>query len=828
MGMAKVVQAALRKAPVRTVVAALWVAKWKTAKEVNDRLFVATPYEVFTIKAGRLKNSVGNKYALIDLVHVQLWPSEEGMTLTFVSHKVRRELVYTGVPEDVVHKVLGAYLAATHAMRSLGKRAVVVADDDDTPYQWWEDQIAAEELKPGGGLVEGYLAVAARDEWAEFCEQAYVRMERAAAMGEAYARSEGSRGPGHGKVVLDLTGRQGSMWLPEAKLGPVWEVISGSELVSHIRAEHSSRPQLLRELAEVMTTNGRISSLFINAVEVKRGAKALSDALLARPGQALVELSLPCMALKDKGVRKLLPGLRVASGLKVLNIRDCGITPRGAVTLFTSASTSVAMTSLRYLNLSGNRLGKKGSHALAQWLTSGKACMLENLVLNDADVEMSELSDALPAEKGASGLRALFLGQVEIRDSISLSTGTALRLSSVDNLNLAGSRMSAVALSSVVSSYLARPEASGLKLYLARMEVGGLGGSETPAMVSSSLSRAFANSTSLVRLVMDDVLLSAEALQGLLGALRSASGLRHFSLCRVAPRKAAQRAAVAESLYQVLAEPGCSLETLWLVGSKKAHFGNAMERVLEGAALVASLKSVSIAGNRGGEAVALAAAVFLRLSRSVRALSISGTGFETVESLQALAEAVAASSTLETFPMPVDDITAVFRKAPRNSRELVEELVAKLRACETVKMRPVSIVTGKAMFTPPPPPVTPEQRAGNPALMSAAAAAGARQALLSGGDAHLTGTSKSESAAFKRLSALMLGSFDPLGDAAAFAGTGSALSRHVVAPGAAGPSSSPAGTTDGPDGSEAVGEEGSYSSYASDEEMASGPGEAES
>ena len=818
----------------------MWVRKWKSSKEVNDRLLVLTSFELFTIKIGRLKHTVGNRYALVDLEEAVITPDDEGLTLTFSPAKTLR---YADVPDETIAAILSSYLRLTTASPAMRKAIVWVksgADDNDyPPYQAMLANEAADRQKweaanyrsssspPGRGVIAAYLGYAARNDWAEYTDCIY----------KALVRCVKSHRP-----VLDLTPTSSVREaFASANLGPLLATLRVSDFVTHIRASETDKPDILTALASVMDVNPGVVSISLTSINIKKGVSALSKALATRMtadnAPMLTELSFPGVPLKDKGLKALLKGLVSTPSLVILNLKECSLTSSGLASLFKSLRSEPLITALRYLNVSLNKLGKKGSKALSLWLQSPAAGHVENLVLNHAHLRVEELFDALPAEKGTASLRSLFLGGVSVPDKHALSMGTSLRLSAITNLNLLEGIFTPVSLSSVVSAYLSNDSVPSVKINLARTNMTANASGLDDAFVASSLGNAFRQGARLERLVIDDIILSTHATVALVDALDGLPMLGHLSMCRVVSKKQADQATLASALARLLQNPDCALHTLWLIGSKKNNFGPAICTVLEAAKEQPRLTSVTVAGNWGGDASILAACNFLSSSPSISAFSISDSGFTAVSTLSTMADIVPDVPTLKVFPMPVDDLTALFRKTKKSKRADVEALVAKLRRRGTLKTRPVSIATGatthhsrkrgkqaqpegtqgtaaaagkgdqagkkaRENYTPP----RRQSKNNDPkdagGLGAAAAAAAAAGPPSSGSSAptpaprpRQLSVAQQESRDIKRFSALMLGTFDPMdfGESSGLGGPSPSSSSPSSSLGGARPGGVPVG-----------------------------------
>jgi len=208
------------------------------------------------------------------------------------------------------------------------------------------------------------------------------------------------------------------------------------------------------ELAEALRLYGRSADLQV--VELPHNPKMGKDGLGHIVAVALLEDS-PLQELDfsynpqlgDNGCAQLLPLVdSKTSKVNVLRLADCSLT----LSFMEQLAAKAAMSKLRMLDLSCNNLGGAGE-VLAEIC---EAPILEELQLMRCGLSVSDI-EALADQLPYTSLRSLQLGGNRFGNAGLLALTRRLETSQIDELGLEGNEIEASSLASLGSSWAKRP-----------------------------------------------------------------------------------------------------------------------------------------------------------------------------------------------------------------------------------------------------------------------------------------------------------------------------------------------------------------------------------
>eukprot|EP00124_Ichthyophonus_hoferi_P003101 Ihof_evm2s249 gene=Ihof_evmTU2s249 len=275
-----------------------------------------------------------------------------------------------------------------------------------------------------------------------------------------------------GDIVFDFNEMPGIEPHTDASVAmvPVINTLRHNTYFRSVKLYSDLRKKMAEQLSQVLLTNRTITRVVLRKIRASGPAwSQMFTALSNNNGHLVQVLDLSHNKLSAAGYFSLLKALKVWShALHTLNLAKCRLSAENVRDLGVTLRSNFGMSlSLRYVDLSMNRMGDIGTQALSQWLWEmGNESQLEYLAMRDSDVIMTHLAPALLQLKNLKGLdvRGCKLvsptstGQI-CEACIRTSTLTTLALSGqvVNNVELAGS---------VIKQYLKNPKIKEITLSL--------------------------------------------------------------------------------------------------------------------------------------------------------------------------------------------------------------------------------------------------------------------------------------------------------------------------------------------------------------------------
>lgn len=441
----------------------------------------------------------------------------------------------------------------------------------------------------------------------------------------------------------------------------------------------------LQEVVAVLGQPTKIRKLVLRGCKANKQCVAEIVRQLNLGFHQLEFLCLSGNAIEGRGAAQILDALAVSiTPLTFLSLNNCGIATKDTKRVTKSLSEPEWMLSLRVLELSGNKLGKSGSKALAEWFQRELA--LEEVHLRSCDLALDIILEGLAKNITLieNSLRSINISGNKftkkttktvcqlVRDAKSL---TRFGLSNVGIRN----KDAAAMIGSLLTN---KHQPLRLALDLSHNDLG----PKAATGIANIWKEAFFKNKhhrlrQLDTLILNNNKLGPDGFIAICAALE-ASGIRCLGLaCTVKLGMFGSGKGIGEAVAR-LAMRTTSLIELDLHGSKDCYLRddtlNPLFIALRTPAV--SLRSLNVARNRLGDERLQFLAETVASNSTLTALNVERNRMA-ASGLGAILTACASSNVMDNFCIPMYDILSTLTKSPQQA-QVIQQLVNSIETKE--------------------------------------------------------------------------------------------------------------------------------------------------
>lgn len=358
------------------VVAAEYVAVvGQQQQQLKERLFVLGHHRIYIFRKAKLQSNLAKDYHLYDMVDfvcvekdsfMMRFRKAKGVLAQLIVHSAKAPVLVQALRE-VYAKITYGY--SLDLMCNMQLKEEVLLPVEDPPYP------------VAGGLISSYRAQCSYFK-APFNNDLVRLIELIESRGEFDLDLSLCPQVENAKMMLPLVGalRHNTYFLSV-----------------NISACKGSQNVLLM-LANVIRFNTTMTKLDMASLSSPSSFEVFGASLSANEGHAIQVLDLSCNKIPSAGVESIAVALEHYNhGLVSLNVRNCGLSKKSLLQLFMSFKENYGMSmSIEHLNLSQNRLGRRGSHRLASWMNMVRdASHLRRLYLSATALSFTDVGRPL-------------------------------------------------------------------------------------------------------------------------------------------------------------------------------------------------------------------------------------------------------------------------------------------------------------------------------------------------------------------------------------------------------------------------------------------------
>mmetsp|Transcript_15762 Transcript_15762/g.61575 ORF Transcript_15762/g.61575 Transcript_15762/m.61575 type:complete len:971 (-) Transcript_15762:53-2965(-) len=625
------------------VIAAEYVAVvGQQQQQLKERLFVLGKHRIYIFRKAKLQSNLAKDYHLYDLVDFACVEKEsfmmrfrkgKGLLAQVIVHSAKAPMLVQNI-RQVYARITCGYSVELMCNMQLKEEVLLPIEEPGYPV--------------AGGLVEAYKAQCSYFK-APFSNDLVRLIELIESRDEYDLDLSLCPQVENAKVMLPLVGalRHNTYFLSV-----------------NISACKGSQNVLLM-LANVIRFNTTMTKLDMASLNSPSSFQVFGASLTANEAHAIQVLDLSCNKIPSAGVEAIAVALESFNhGIVSLSLRNCGLSKKSLLQLFMSFKENYGMSmSIECLDLSQNRLGRRGSHRLASWMNMVRdASHLRRLYLSATALSFADVGRPLVHFKQ---LEALDLSCNRLdHASVQLLTLFLETSLAINTLNVSQCGLSGEWAGKILATLLTNAAVSDVRVH---MDCNSLLRDEDVGFLCAGLRRG----SNVHTLTLSGNKFKATELIRVLDALQQHHRLHTLVLDKAyrGSKQAHANEAVARALA-MLVNQNANIKALSLAKG----YGDVLCSFFDHFATNSSLLELDVSRNLGKDLAASSIASALRGNCTLRYLeldanSISLTGW------QAVAQILSVNHTLLDMPFPWADYQRCASALPQEKRLALRRLL---------------------------------------------------------------------------------------------------------------------------------------------------------
>ncbi|KAJ6238624.1 leucine-rich repeat [Anaeramoeba flamelloides] len=237
---------------------------------------------------------------------------------------------------------------------------------------------------PGNGFSEQYKA------WCSYYKTPISKAFLKFVKNECYENKNKRK-----RKVLDLSNfKRIDLYMDNSiDIYPIVAALKHNDYFTEFKLSNIYRKDPITLMSEVLEFNSTLTKMTLSGLESSEGFGKLGKAIKKNPHCQLTLIDLSGNKIQNKEAKNLAHGLSCIQYLETLNLSFCNLSESSVATILLNL---LACKNIKYLNLSGNKFGKKGAELLNQVILKNQ---LKVLMLDFTGIDFRYISTSLVQSK---------------------------------------------------------------------------------------------------------------------------------------------------------------------------------------------------------------------------------------------------------------------------------------------------------------------------------------------------------------------------------------------------------------------------------------------
>ncbi|KAJ3442199.1 leucine-rich repeat isoform f [Anaeramoeba flamelloides] len=249
---------------------------------------------------------------------------------------------------------------------------------------WNLQSIHQERKYPGNGFSEQYKA------WCSYYETNASRAFLKFVQKECYENKNKSK-----RKLLNLSNFKRIDLYKDNSIDiyPIMAALKYNNYFIELKLSNIYRKDPITSISEVLEFNSTFSKMTLSGLESNEGFSKLGKAIRKNVNCQLTYIDLSGNKIQSKDAKNLAHGLSCLQYLETLNLSFCNLSESSVATILLNL---LACKKIKYLNLAGNKFGKKGAELLNQLIIKNQ---LKVLMLDYTSVDFRLIAASIVGSK---------------------------------------------------------------------------------------------------------------------------------------------------------------------------------------------------------------------------------------------------------------------------------------------------------------------------------------------------------------------------------------------------------------------------------------------